>query len=117
MTSALPPIRKGEARAFRQCNCGRVGWYDYRPYSLAVPILAFPCGHDPQGARYISEDEFHAALTQSAVHITKDDTNRLLRETHGRTLHICFGRDEVTLHPDCKWPIPLLAEWRSGACA
>jgi hypothetical protein len=118
MSHDLPPIRTGEARAFRQCSCGRVGWYDYLPYSLSVPILAFPCGHDPQAARYITEDEFHAAIAiPQPFHVTRDDINRLLCETNGRTLHVCFGRDEVTLHPDCKWPIPLLAEWRAGAPA
>lgn len=51
------------------------------------------------------------------VRITRDDIPRLLSVTNGRTLHVCFGRDEVTLHPDCKWPVPLIAGWRAGARA
>jgi hypothetical protein len=58
----LPPIPAGQARAFRLCSCGFAGWYDYKPFSLSVPIIVFPCGHDPRGARCIDEAEFFAAV-------------------------------------------------------
>ncbi len=62
----LPPLRSGEKRAYRQCACGQVGWYDYQPFSLSAPILAFPCGHDAKAARHISEAEFLAAIAPAA---------------------------------------------------
>ncbi len=51
------------------------------------------------------------------VHVSKGETARLIREAGGRVLHLRFGYRAVTLHPDCKWPIPLLAAWREGARA
>ncbi|MBN8844810.1 MAG: hypothetical protein J0H88_16335 [Sphingomonadales bacterium] len=62
----LPPVRNGEKRAFRQCICGRVGWYDFAPYSASVPILAFPCGHDARSASPISEEQFFAATAMTS---------------------------------------------------
>lgn len=49
------------------------------------------------------------------VRVNADETARLIREANGRILHLRFGHDAVTLHPDCKWPLALLAEWRGGA--
>lgn len=53
----------------------------------------------------------------SPIPVTSAETARLIRETKGRILHLHVGYDAVTLHPDCKWPIPLLAKWRDGAPA
>ena len=57
----LPPIRKGELRAFLECNCGMPGWYDFVPYSLSVPIISLKCGHDHRLARRIDEQQFFAS--------------------------------------------------------
>lgn len=54
---------------------------------------------------------------QSPVRVTSAETARLIREAGGRILHLRFGHDAVTLHPDCKWPRPLLAKWRAGVPA
>ncbi len=51
---------------------------------------------------------------RSPVRVTSTETARLIREAGGRILHLRFGYRAVTLHPDCKWPIPLLAKWRGG---
>lgn len=59
--SPLPPVRGNDARAFRKCTThGNVGWYDYTPYSLSVPIFVMPCGCGKDSMTVISEDEFHA---------------------------------------------------------
>lgn len=63
----LPALAKGFGRAFRKCTCGRVGWYDYVPYSLSVPILAFPCGHNASEAAVIDEPAFYEAALAVAV--------------------------------------------------
>lgn len=44
--------------------------------------------------------------------VTAEETARLIRAAEGRTLHLRFGHDGAALHPDCEWPLPLLAEWR-----
>lgn len=51
------------------------------------------------------------------VRITAEESARLIRagRADGRVLHLRFGPDAVTLHPDCTWPLPLLAEWRGVA--
>jgi hypothetical protein len=59
----LPPIRDGEKRAFLLCNCGCPGWYDYRPFSLSVPIISLVCGHDHSLAARVSEPEFFASAS------------------------------------------------------
>jgi hypothetical protein len=60
--AALPPVGKNQARAFRKCTThGQVGWYDYTPYSLSVPIAVMPCGCGRESMIDISEEEFHAA--------------------------------------------------------
>jgi hypothetical protein len=63
----LPPLTKGLGRAFRKCSCGRLGWYDYVPFSLSVPILAFPCGHNASEAAVIDEQAFYEAALLDAV--------------------------------------------------
>ncbi|MBO9624121.1 MAG: hypothetical protein J7500_15545 [Sphingomonas sp.] len=58
---ALPELRPNERRAFRKCTAhGQVGWYDYVPYSLSVPIAVMPCGCGRESMIDISEEEFHA---------------------------------------------------------
>lgn len=65
--SPLPPIGKGEDRAYRRCTAhGNVGWYDYVPFSLSNPILAMPCGCGNGGMVSITEEEFHAAASTVA---------------------------------------------------
>lgn len=61
-TEALPPIAKGQARAFLRCPThGTLAWYDYVPYSFSTAIGVMRCGCDPKGAPKITEAEFHAA--------------------------------------------------------
>jgi len=60
----LPALRKGAARAFCKCTMhGRVGWYDYIPYSLSVPIFVMPCGCGHGGMTRVGEEEFYSALS------------------------------------------------------
>ena len=56
-------------------------------------------------------------LTDQVV-LNADETARLLQQANGRCLHLICGRESITLHPDCKWPIPLIAQWRAenGEC-
>lgn len=51
---------------------------------------------------YISEQE-HALLIRAST-------------KHG-AIGTSFGPSGVWLHPDCTWPIPLLAQWRGRAFA
>lgn len=48
------------------------------------------------------------------LRVTAEEVAQLIHVTKGRALHLVFGPDEVTLHPACKWPIPLIAEWRGA---
>lgn len=50
-------------------------------------------------------------LTAPVV-LNADETARLLQQANGRCLHLICGRHDITLHPDCRWPTPLLSEWR-----
>ena len=43
----LPPVSRGEKRAWYQCtSCGRFYYRDYLPYSLSTPVFTLSCGHD-----------------------------------------------------------------------
>lgn len=66
----LPEIRKGEQRAFLECNCGMPGWYDYVLFSLSVPIISLKCGHDHRLARRIDEPAFFAS---AAAHLAMQE--------------------------------------------
>lgn len=77
--SDLPPIAKGQARAFRRCPThGTPAWHDYVPYSFSTAIGVMPCGCDPKGASVITEAEFHAAsqATDLAARITQLEADR-----------------------------------------
>ncbi len=65
----LPPISKGNKRAFVKCrDCGKPAYYDYLPYSLSNPIMTMPCGHG-------LTERFH----RTALPITKEEFLRLSR--------------------------------------
>ncbi|WP_341209840.1 hypothetical protein [uncultured Sphingomonas sp.] len=95
----LPAIPKGEARAFVQCKThGRVGYYDYVPYSFSTAVSVMPCGCDAKHAKSITEEEFRVAFTPTPtipagmVAVPREPTDAILealrsvRDT-GRSLH------------------------------
>lgn len=43
---SLPGPQNWQKRKWLRCQyCGQVASYDYQPFSLSTPIIAFPCGH------------------------------------------------------------------------
>lgn len=57
-----------------------------------------------------------AAGVKRRIYISADEHALLIRESqeHG-AIATSFGGGRVWLHPDCRWPIPLLAQWRGRA--
>jgi hypothetical protein len=74
--SAIPEIPRGHARKFKLCKLhGQVGFMDYVPYSLSVPIEIMPCGCSAKNAEYITEQEFNhhiAALDPDPLAIARE---------------------------------------------
>jgi len=66
-------VPSGHHRQFIRCPThGRVGWYDYVPYSFSTAIGVMPCGCDSKNAETITEDEHDAALAPATASIPAD---------------------------------------------
>lgn len=60
----ISKVPKGYIRQWVRCKrCKGVFHYDYRPYSLANPIMTMPCGHDFYSSNTVDIAADEAILT------------------------------------------------------